>query len=60
MTALVARQRGIPVRDAAGGQVMLERGDFRRLKEAIWALINEGVMVVGMGRLERILAVREP
>jgi hypothetical protein len=45
--AEVAVERGLEVDHAMGNQVMLERADFRRLRETIWALISEGVMVVG-------------
>jgi hypothetical protein len=46
--ATVASERGMQVRTGSGGQQMLDRVDFRRLRELIWELIGEGVLVVGM------------
>ena len=43
-----ANERGVPGYGPAGGQARLDPADFRRLREAVWQLINEGVMVVGM------------
>src|SRR6266851_7338296 len=43
----VAGERGLPVQKWSG-QSMLERADWRTLREMIWRLIAEGVLVVGM------------
>jgi hypothetical protein len=43
----VAAVRGFPVQNW-GGQSMLDRADWRTLREMIWRLIAEGVLVVGM------------
>lgn len=44
----VAAERGLPAQSWGGGQAMLERADWRTLREMIWRLIAEGVLVVGM------------
>ncbi len=46
--ARVASERGLAVDGAGGNQYYLRREDHRRLREAVWALIIDGVMTVGM------------
>ena len=46
--ARVAIQRGLANPDPAGGQPYLRLEDHRGLREAVWELIVEGVMTVGM------------
>jgi hypothetical protein len=46
-TAEVANERGLYSDATPNAQPRIDRSDFRRLREAIWALIAEGVIVVG-------------
>jgi hypothetical protein len=45
-TARVAGERGLPIR--AGTEPHLELQDMRRFRETVWALIVEGIVVIGM------------
>jgi hypothetical protein len=44
-TARVARERGLPIRQ--GTEPHLELHDMRRFRETLWALVVEGVVVIG-------------
>lgn len=43
-----AAKRGLAVDSAGGSQAILQRPDWRTLREVIWELISERVLVVGM------------